>query len=455
MKRNILQWTGIAALSALSLTACNPDRVKEEPILAVLLSTAVRGAAQGNCAISINVTGLYTGAAVSLAVSGAFDGAASNQFRTHYNAVTGKSIASAAALSAEPYNLKYDVFFTDGNNWTDSNRASYVNTLVLAAEGTAFDVAAPGTSTRFNNLKAIRGTGLLACTRIPRTNCSLGGATTANRAADIQNQLNVYNSVVTNTDCFRNAPITASLRTNIFKGTPNDISLAIADDPAGLNNPTSNGDTSSLNSNQQILGEKMYPKFGTLVTLGFGSLMPMISGTSAHSVNASSLTRGSNINFTLVDSCESVGLPGGGFVGTGGTPLTPAVEVAYTLSTGGSAASAYAAARSLTTFDPAQTASLEADNCNDSFRDKFSIPLALGGGKLAKVTGISGDGGKTALLTACTYGSTTGTRGTANGVLAASATILTGLASCPASAAPAAAKFGDAGLQNLANFPND
>lgn len=452
MKRNILQWTGIAALSALSLTACKPDRVTEEPILAVLLSTAVRGAAQGNCAININVTGLFTGAAITASVLGqAAQGLGLTGFLNHYNATTGKSL-TAAALINEPYNVKYDVFFTDSDTWTPAARATFVDTI--RAQGQLGNLGAT-LQTQLNNLAASRGTAILACTRIPRTNCSLGGATTPNRATDIQNQLNVYNSVVTNGDCFRNAPITASLRTNIFKGAPNDINLAIADDPAGLNNPTSNANTSAFNSNEQILGEKMYPKFGTLVTLGFGSLMPMITGTTAHSVTSTDLTRGSNINFTLVDSCESVGLPGGGFVGTGGTPLTPAVEVAYTLSTGGSAASAYAAARSLTAFDPTQTASLEADNCNDSFRDKFSIPLALGGGKLAKVTGISGDGGKTALLTACTYGSTTGTRGTANAVLAASSTLLTGIASCPASAAPAAAKFGDAGLQNLANFPND
>jgi hypothetical protein len=47
-------------------------------------------------------------------------------------------------------------------------------------------------------------------------------------------------------------------------------------------------------------------------------------------------------------SCESIGLGDKGFtVATGTTPLTPVQEVAYSLSTNGSAASAYNTARGL------------------------------------------------------------------------------------------------------------
>jgi hypothetical protein len=81
-------------------------------------------------------------------------------------------------------------------------------------------------------------------------------------------------------------------------------------------------------------------------------------------------------------------------VATGTTPLTPVQEVAYSLSTNGTAASAYNTARGLASGAyVASAAGEDAKNCNNSFRAKSPISLLLGGGKLGDVNGGAGDGG--------------------------------------------------------------
>jgi hypothetical protein len=107
-------------------------------------------------------------------------------------------------------------------------------------------------------------------------------------------------------------------------------------------------------------------------------------------------TAGSNIAFTPVSSCESIGMGDKGFtVATGTTPLTPVQEVAYSLSTNGTAASAYNTARGLATGAyVASAAGEDAKNCNNSFRAKSPISLLLRWWKTwVHVNGGAGDGG--------------------------------------------------------------
>lgn len=431
---------------------CKPDKVEENALLGILVSRTISNLASGNCAININVTALYFQNGIQAAVAGAADAAAGNTFLAHYNASTGKSLNNAG-LQAEPYNTKYDVYFTDLGTWNDATRATHLNAVINAALAGTLGGAV---QTQFGGLNGARGTGLIACARIPRANCSLGGATTASRANDISNSINVYNAYANNTDCRKTDTISTNLLRGLFKGDTSGNPVAILGG-GSYTNPTSNADTASVGSGQVILGEKAYPKFGSLVSLGFGSLMPVRTGATAFNLTAGvSYTPGSNIAFVPVDSCESVGLPSTGFTVTGTTPLTSTVEVAYALSVNGQAASAYnTAAGNPSAAYAATSAGEDAKVCNNSFRRKSPPSASLGGGKLPDVSGGAGNGGVTALLTACTYGGNATSRGTANAVLAGASTLLTGIAACPAAAASAAAKFGDTGLTNLSNFPND
>lgn len=450
IKSIFIKTIAISAIVA-TATSCKHDVVKDEPLLAGLVALTMSNLGKGNCAISINNTALNTGAAIAGAVGGGGEAAGlfGGAFTAHYNAVTGKSILNTA-LTGEPYNVKYDAFFTNLGTWDDAKRASYINTFITTA--LVGGLGGP-TQTQFQGLGAIKGTGLLACARIPRASCSFGGLTTANRSADIDNAVNVYNKVTSTSDCKMSGTTYANLLNNGFRGLSNTTGLNLA--TGAYTNPVSNADTSTLNKTQVILAEKMYPKFGSLVSLGFGTLMPMKTGTTKYAQSATELTLGSNININQVESCESIGLPSTGFTVAQATPLTSIREIAYSFSTEGSAAAAYAAARGLTV--PTYVASEpfeDAKICNNALRAQYKPAVAIGGGKLPSVNGAYGDGGSS-LLTACLYGKDATVRGTAATVLSSASTALAGIASCPVAASAGAAKFGDDGLDKLENFPNN
>lgn len=452
IKSIFIKTIAISAIVA-TATSCKHDVVKDEPLLAAMVALTMSGLGKGNCAISINVTALHSAAGISGAVGGATDATlGAGAFTAHYNAVTGKSVA-AASLPAEPYNVKYDAFFTNLGTWDDAKRASYVNSFIATAEAGGIGGIGGPTQLKFLGLKGSKGTGLLACARIPRASCSFGGLTTANRSADIDNAVNVYNKVTSTSDCKMSGTTYANLLNNGFRGLLDTKGVNLG--TGAHANPVSNADTYELTKAQVILGEKMYPKFGSLVSLGFGTLMPMKAGTTAITQSATELTLGSNININQVESCETLGLPSTGFTVAQSTPLTSIREIAYSFSTEGSAAAAYAAARSLTVPTYAATEPFEdAKICNNALRAQYKPAVAIGGGKLPSVNGAYGDGGS-ALLTACLYGKDATARGTAATTLAGASTALTGIASCPAAASAGAAKFGDDGLDKLENFPNN
>ncbi|WP_411821761.1 hypothetical protein [Leptospira sp. 'Mane'] len=490
MKRNFIKFTGIALVSALALSACKKEAVKEEPLLAALLSSVVKAAASGNCAISVNLAGLYYGTVEQLSINGALAAipavqTASAAFIAHYNSVNGTSI-TIATLNAEPYNKKYDTFYTDKDTWNATTRATLVNTV-------ANDATVNGAVASLATLKSIRGTGLLACGRIPRSSCSLSGLGTTDRATDIKNQASVADTLLNNQACKKSSTtVINTIKDTIFRGLPTDTTATTADGVVYVNyaaNATtlafSSSDTNAATglgnyTHQQgntILASNAYPKVGALVTLGFGQLMPAKAKTgdtaTAYSLSASESVKGTNIAFTTVDSCESLGLGNTGFVPTATTYLTSTKEIVYAFSTNGTAAAAYASAigANLTASGKpaAGVASTTAADiqkvndayaCNASLRSATSLPLAIGGGKLDVIQAVSGDGNSSALLTTCVYGQTTALRATAAAVVSAAddsglPAALANITHCPATASTGAAKFADTGIETLSNFPNN
>ncbi len=447
MKRNILQWTGIAALSALSLTACNPDRVKEEPILAVLLSTAVRGAAQGNCAISINATGISYGTIVQFAVghgaaaASLFDG---SKFLAHFNALNGTSL-TAAQLAARAYNEKYDAFFTDLGEWNATARATYLATVETRAKNNDLNLAGLSQAT-YNNLETARGTGIMACAKIPRANCSLGGLTVATRVADIDAKNAIRKLLVENESCVKTNAIMITFSTSLLRGAPTDLQTA-----NGVVTASTNRQTNSFSRNaaenvleNQIIAERAYPKFGNLVTLGFGQLMPMRTGTTEYVLSNDSFVHGSNLNMTVVDSCEGIGIS----TGLTAKPLSSVSEIVYAFSNQNAAATIYASANQANGGNDRETGT-----CNASFRAAVNkaLPLALKDAGIVidpNVFAPSGNGSATDTLGLCIYGGTAAKRTVLGGVLNSS------LGATPPNcnsetAINAVGKFGEAGLRSF------
>lgn len=474
---------------------CKPDKIEEDALLGILVSRTITSLGQGNCAISVNATSLYFGNLERLAIANDIVAAGPTflnaalagvnatiaaTYLAHYNASNGLNL-TGAQLYSEPYNKKYDTFYTDRESWNSSARAAYIN-------ATATAVAA---NTTFQALNAARGSAILACGRIPRANCSVGGLSTENRAADINNAVNVANLLLNTPACRKSTALVenqlmnaalrgisspVTLQNGLFTPSANtfgsNVSFSSAD-----SNPTAGAPNYTHLEGNTILAEKAYPKIGALVSLGFGAIMPARSGSTPWALSGSEYTRGANISTSVVESCESIGLPGNGFVATGTNPLTPVKEVIYALSPQNTAASIYANVVNATALTsdvgaagnrpiagvgkPTLTQAVQdAYACNSAMRAKVAISAVVGGGKLDEINAVSGEGFNTRLLTTCTYGGTTTSRAQLAGVLGAADDTgvngtLNGITACPAEAASAAAKFGDTGLTNLSNFPND
>ena len=89
LKSLFIKTIAIGAVASLAVN-CHAKKVDDNPLLFYALSNTITSLAQGNCAISINVTGLYFQGGVQAAVAGAADAGAGNLFLAHYNAITGK-----------------------------------------------------------------------------------------------------------------------------------------------------------------------------------------------------------------------------------------------------------------------------------------------------------------------------------------------------------------------------
>lgn len=208
-----------------------------------------------------------------------------------------------------------------------------------AANGTVDFFAPTGNAYLVTALRQVPSTGILACLKVPRASCNTGTFLTSNKAGDIQSALAKASGLGGNKDC-------RQPDANYF-----GASIALA----------TNGTSQSSFTGNNILAEAAYPKFDKLVSLGFGSLMPMKSATTAYPVPATALgatggtdatasvfnsdaNGGGNLSATVVDSCDSLGLGIGPFpkarpgIAKG---LTSTNEIVYALSSNGSAAALY------------------------------------------------------------------------------------------------------------------
>ncbi|WCL49335.1 hypothetical protein [Leptospira sp. GIMC2001] len=482
-KSYIIKTIAVSALATLAIN-CHPEKVEDDALLAGLVASQIRGLASGSCAISINHAGLRYGAIVQTAVTQAgtasgvytnatFNGGIDTFGQTQYEAVTGSSISAQgfASYSDVPYNLKYDAFFgTGGDTWTDAKRNAalvwtktfrdyflFIGHLAVsdnAGAAAAFPtgagatvvslIAASGNPVSCNsfvnyvtNCAAITttlaasfgvvdrtdGTGTLACAKIPRANCSIAGLTTANREADIKSQSDSVAVIANEPACRKpGVKLLPNVQAAAFKGLPNTVPVSLV--TGVYNQPNPNPVTTSIDRTISILPEKAYPKFGSLVGLGFGALMPINKNNQKFVLSAESYAAGINLSATPVDNCEQLGMNRGISVelpNDSQSELTSAREISYALSPSGTAASLYAGQ-----ISASGGSSTDAIACNRTLRSKFPISVALGGGKLPDLQVTSGNGGETQLLSVCVYGGSEATRAFPKALLASGLSTATG-----------------------------
>lgn len=376
------------------------------------------------------------------------------------------------------------------------------------------------------------GIALLGCARIPRSSCNLAGISTSNLETDISGQIGVVNALFTTPECRKGTTGSATSSTRIltaaFAGLDKNRTVRLlngstyqnvtltTDTPSELATAygaTEGGTTSAAAFANTLIASKAYPKSSALAQLGFSTAFPLATGATAYPVTTgtavpSSQTTnsttdatattgsipwygGSNIAFSVVSSCENIGLGGVGptpytssTTSTTGLPamnttqvdttassanrkaLTGVNEILYAFSTNNAAATVYAALNGATYTSTAgafpvtyNAGSIQASEdsiaCNRALRGTFSINAALNlGTKLPVINTASGDGASTSLLTACIYGGTTTTR---TGQAAALNSSLLNITSCPKAAQGASATFGEYGLQSFSatnGYPN-
>lgn len=296
-------------------------------------------------------------------------------------------------------------------------------------------------SAYMTRLAYTKGGALLACSRIPRASCSLAGITTATRTAAIANQTATFEAIMGNSDCRKpEANFDVKMARALFLGMPKETQVRTGAITGGIytNRVEDEGSTSSFTSNS-ILPEQAYPVSTALMSISssFANAFPLVTGTTAY--GEASFRDGSNINFSVVDSCEGIGFsPALNPSPASTTPkqLTEAKEIAYSVSTNGSAATAY---YTWMATNSSSTATNDGIACNRSFRKKYAVPQVLGGGTLPDLNVAYGDGGTTGLVTACTYGGDATTRASVTGILGST---LGGLAECPLAAQGVSSLFG-------------
>lgn len=320
-------------------------------------------------------------------------------------------------------------------------------------------------------VKRASDTGLMACTRIPKASCGVGALTTSSRDADLKNAkatnfiLNATDECAKPGDNFKKALIRS-----LLAGTPSDVDLSSYG--FSNNDSTNEGVTGSTTSKpfqgNKIIASKAYPKFQTLVNLGFGYLMPMKEGTTAYDTTNSSETfmrNGSNINAVSVGSCDELGISRYPYPGHAQPrDLTTGIEVYYSFSANGTAATAYdamsgvtgSATRGSSSYTDSTGATVNYTTpsisdevaCNAALRKATSVPEALASAAgnsypytLPEVQSTSGGPNQGAyLLSLCYYG---GKDATAKAMVKAAieSTLGAGIAECSTTAKNSATQF--------------
>ncbi|WCL49777.1 hypothetical protein [Leptospira sp. GIMC2001] len=538
LKSFITKTLAVSAIAAMAVN-CHPDKVEEDALLAGLVASQIRGLGASNCAISLNLATLYSGAIIQQAVNSTSLTGATIFTEEEFEAASATTVAAGQTYETYgqvPYNVKYDAFIRGGGTYTADSRTADINSArnvvdvgayfgllaaavsanggvaticgsatlragvsgalttwygtytgdqkttldgTLTAAGTSHTALSGGINNAgtcvatFTAIGArltteagsayqarqahVNGSAILACGRIPKSSCSLAGISTANRAAAITAKEKTYADIGNNPDCRKtDADFMNRVRTGLFTGLPrNTPVLGTVASPIDQIGAISEGGTAA---NNQIFAESAYPVSSALsaISTNFNVAFPLTTGTTAQASSTIPYYGASNINFTVVDSCESVGFIGYGPINAAATTsaalqnrreLTSVKEIAYAFSTQNAAASTYAAISAVVNDEIA---------CNNSFRSKFPIPLAIGGGKLPELANAStGDGGASSNLSLCVYGGTEAGRATSISLLTSGVATLSGIESCTMANFGAANRFGDAGLEKLTNFPNN
>ena len=323
----------------------------------VTCSEALNGAGTA-CATAgfttTTVTGIFTNGTVT--VASAPTGNSAGLVITFGGRATGIITNNQVNVNASYTHASiYKILTGFNNNSVPSGFApSYVisRSTIPTSTGTS-------TATSLVALRSLVGSGALACARIPRANCTYATTTTGSRQTDLNSIGSKYHLLNANSSCAQPDSTTLTALGNAMNYEGNVLA------------PTSS--VSALTGNK-LLPEKAYPKFGSLVDLGFGMVMPVKEGTTRYpdyttsaTVNASfevsstdfgtegyftsmGTTGGSNIGYSVVESCENIGLGSGPFPNAPSgvkKPLTPVAELIYALGNNGGAAADYANLRNI------------------------------------------------------------------------------------------------------------
>ncbi len=323
-------------------------------------------------------------------------------------------------------------------------------------------------SSYMNATASKNGAALLACSRIPRSSCSLSGVTTATLAAAKTSAAAAYDALQNNGDCRKPTSEFMGRRIlpNLISGLKNGDTISITTAGTITGGTTLNWGTNfksfetavstpyvavsaTVSLPFSLYASNMYPVSSALTNVSptFAVAFPLATGTTAYDTTL--YRSGSNINFKTIDSCDSIGL------GVGKTPnaatkqnLTSPAEIVYALSPQNTAATWYAV-NAVAAIDG--LSSNDAIACNSSMRKNFSVPAALNE-KLGILNVTAGDGSTTSLISSCVYGKNSATVTTVATILGSSIPQIT---ACPTTASTAASAFGSTGLTSIdtSKFP--
>lgn len=348
--------------------------------------------------------------------------------------------------------------------------------------------AATTASVYFARLNYATGSAMMACTRIPRSQCNLGAISTATRSAGIGSVVRAHEMFLNYADCRKPVASFAEgvLRyqtTGLPSTTPIPAVTSALDSTVGFrirgaykNSIANEGSASSFQGNQ-IYAENAYPISSALAQTApsFTALFPLTSGNAAF--DTTTWRSGGNISLVTVDSCEAIGLGGVGPIPVKASDnyatvdnkknLTEAKEISYAFSDNAAVATAYLGTYTLATTGAAgyitaaitgAATSIATDTiaCNKAMRNAFTVSGALGGGKLPVIDVAFGDGQRSSLFTACLYGGSSTSRTTIGSILGTSVTSLSGITDCPSTASTAATAFPKNGTAaSFTTFPNN
>ncbi|MCB1192185.1 MAG: hypothetical protein H7A23_24300 [Leptospiraceae bacterium] len=331
-------------------TATDGSTSGAQPVLAVARGKALWGALIGYAYLVCAADSTTSSTALQSAMTSFYNNLDANEqgevdFFISYSTsnigfgALGSTSATNRIASATCTNLTSAVYPLDyahyGHMANGGASSSYTSSATAITAGVAEAV------TLYYKRKSA-GTAIFACAQIPKTSCSYDSLTTKNRGNDLTDNVKVFNNLVQNSEC-KNTDNTNSLwglAFKIFKGLPNNYGILALRESASapgsswaFQNYDDNAATASFYGNK-ILATEGYPKFGTLVDMGFGDLMPVLN-QKQNSINSSSTTSPSNYS-TFDDTysgkycCEKNGDDASNYTFTKGSGATMSYSTSTT-----------------------------------------------------------------------------------------------------------------------------